>query len=195
MPKTRREAAPAGCANASRSMQSCRHRTSRFALRRCHRANRRPGQYPRLARQNATVNSGTSAHGIRIRPACAGRSVGPPSQSHSECDKDGHNGNHHQQCVGGVGIVPLPNSVLGIIRGKRPTSLIGIKNRRALWKDRQAGNRCTTTRAQSFSLTSQISGSAGSGFTSKPSWRHISSIVLFSLSTSPEMVFSPSDFA
>lgn len=49
--------------------------------------------------------------------------------------------------------------------------------------------------AQSLSLTSQRSGSVRSGFTSKPSWRHISSIVVFSLRTSPEMVFRPSDLA
>ena len=99
MPKTRREGAPAGCANASWSMQSCRHRKSRFALRRCHTAKRRPGRYPRLALQNATVISGTSARGIRIRPACAGLSV-RPSQSRSERDKDRHNGDHHEQRIG-----------------------------------------------------------------------------------------------
>lgn len=49
--------------------------------------------------------------------------------------------------------------------------------------------------AQSFNLTSQISGSVGSGLTSKPRCRHISSITVFSLSTSPDMTFSPSDLA
>lgn len=48
---------------------------------------------------------------------------------------------------------------------------------------------------QSFSRTSQMSGSVGSGLISKPSCRHISSITTFSLSTSPEMVLSPSDLA
>jgi hypothetical protein len=70
-----------------------------IALRRCHTAKRRPGQYPRLARPDATVISRTSARGIRIRPACAGLPV-RPSQSCSESDKDGHNGNHHEQRVG-----------------------------------------------------------------------------------------------
>jgi hypothetical protein len=43
-----------------------------------------------------------------------------------------------------VGILPLPTLVLGIIRGARPTSLIGIKNPRALWKDRQAAVNAST---------------------------------------------------
>lgn len=55
--------------------------------------------------------------------------------------------------------------------------------------------RAPSGRAQSLNLTSQISGSAGSGLTSKPRSRHISSMTVFSLSTSPDMVFSPSDFA
>ena len=45
------------------------------------------------------------------------------------------------------------------------------------------------------SLTSQTSCSTGSVFTWKPRCRHISSITVFSLNTSPEMAFSPSDFA
>src|SRR6202022_3154420 len=48
---------------------------------------------------------------------------------------------------------------------------------------------------QSLSLTSQISCSTGSIFTSKPRLRHIASMTVFSASTSPEMAFSPSDFA
>ena len=42
------------------------------------------------------------------------------------------------------------------------------------------------------SFTMQVSGSCGSGAMSKPSSRHIASIVVFSLSTWPSMVFRPS---
>ncbi|MFK4381559.1 hypothetical protein ACVWYQ_002310 [Bradyrhizobium sp. USDA 3397] len=80
---------------------------------------------------------------------------------------------------------PITSPLAANDRGAPAANPIAVRR-----PDPQAGER-----HQSFSLTSQMSGSAGSGLTSKPSCRHMSSMTVFSCSTSPDMVFNPSDRA